>query len=81
MPKWRTLAGAEVLRILESFGFTRVSQRGSHVKMQRTTGGGRQSLTVPLHRELDRGTLHAIYRQALRFLPEDELKRQFQSDE
>jgi predicted RNA binding protein YcfA (HicA-like mRNA interferase family) len=61
-----------VLRILADFGFSFGSQRGSHVKVQRVVpGGARQTLTVPLHRELDRGTLTAIYRQALRFIPED----------
>jgi hypothetical protein len=32
-----------------------------------------------LHRSLAPGTLHAIYRQALRFVPEAELKPKFYS--
>jgi hypothetical protein len=32
-----------------------------------------QAETVPNHDEIDRGTLHAIYRQASRFIPEGEL--------
>jgi hypothetical protein len=39
--------------------------------------GARQSLTVPLHREIDRGTLMAIYRQALRFIEAEELHDYF----
>jgi hypothetical protein len=39
--------------------------------------GARQSLTVPLHREIDRGTLMAIYRQALRFIEAEELQHHF----
>ena len=30
--------------------------------------------------EIDRGTLHAIYRQALRFIPEPELRSKFFTD-
>jgi predicted RNA binding protein YcfA (HicA-like mRNA interferase family) len=81
MPKWRALSGDEVLKILAGFGFSKISQRGSHAKLQRTVAGvGRQVLTVPLHGEIDRGTLHALYRQALRYLPETELRRHFQAD-
>jgi len=39
--------------------------------------GERQVLTVPLHRTLAPGTLHAIFRQALRFVPERELRSRF----
>ena len=35
------------------------------------------TLTVPDHAEIDRGTLHAIYRQALRFMPDSELRPWF----
>ena len=81
MPKWRVLLGAEVLAILATFGFLKIGQAGSHVKVQRVIQGPRrQTLTVPLHRELDRGTLHAIFRQAVRFIPESELRVYFQID-
>jgi predicted RNA binding protein YcfA (HicA-like mRNA interferase family) len=54
VPKWRVLPGEEVLAVLARFGFHEVSQSGSHVKVQRIIdGAGRQSLTAPLHRELD----------------------------
>jgi len=70
-----------VLSIFEGFGFQRSGQRGSHIKLRRTSLDGRtQTLTVPNHREIDRGTLHAIYRQALRFIPESELRRWFFTD-
>ena len=34
-------------------------------------------MTVPLHKELAKGTLLAIYRQALRYVPDAELKKWF----
>ncbi len=55
-----------------------IAQRGSHVKLRRVQPGGvQQTLTIPNHKELDRGTLAAIYRQALRYVPEKELRPQF----
>jgi predicted RNA binding protein YcfA (HicA-like mRNA interferase family) len=62
MPKLRVLSGREVLTILREFGFQKFAQRGSHIKVRRVLEGGqKQSLTVPDHDEIDRGTLHAIY--------------------
>jgi hypothetical protein len=34
---------------------------------------GRHILTIVLHREVDKGTLHAIFRQASRYIAEAEL--------
>ena len=76
MPKMRTLSGTEVIAILGEFGFRPVSQRGSHLKLRRIVDhGSAQTLTVPNHKEIDRGTLQAIFRQASRFTPETELRR------
>jgi predicted RNA binding protein YcfA (HicA-like mRNA interferase family) len=78
VPKLRVLSGSDVLRILNHFGFVSESQRGSHVKVRRVLpSGARQSLTAPLHREIDRGTLMAIYRQAPRFIEAEELHDHF----
>ncbi|MGH7773203.1 MAG: type II toxin-antitoxin system HicA family toxin [Candidatus Binatia bacterium] len=77
MPKLRRLSGREVVTILGRFGFTVVSQRGSHMKLQRIVAGSKQTLTVPAHSELDPGTLRAIIRQATRFIPEQDLHPHF----
>jgi len=75
MPKPKRLSGDDLISILSTFGFTFHSQRGSHVKMRHITATGqKQTLTVPRHRELDPGTIRAIFRQATRYIPEDELK-------
>jgi len=61
MPKLPRISGAEVIKILTKFfGFRTLRQRGSHV----TLTNDLVFLTVPLHRELDRGTLLAILRDA-----------------
>jgi predicted RNA binding protein YcfA (HicA-like mRNA interferase family) len=78
MPKPKRLSGADVIRILGVFGFGIASQRGSHIKLRRVLNDGtRQTLTVPNHRELDRGTVTAIYRQALRYISAEELAPHF----
>ena len=78
MPKLKTLSGHDVLKIFAKFGFEKVDQEGRHVKIRRQLlAGGRQSLTVPLHDEIDKGTLKAIFRQALRYIPEDDLHPHF----
>jgi len=81
MPRLRTLSGKEVVSILSRFGFAPIAQRGSHAKLRRTgPQGENQTLIVPLHAELDRGTLRAIFNQACRYVPVSELEKQFFSD-
>ena len=77
----RRLSARDVLAVLQSFGFEVVATRGSHAKLRRVTRDGqRQTLTVPLHKDLDVGTIRAIYRQAARFIPESELRTSFYGD-
>lgn len=59
------------------FGFEQVGQRGSHVKLKRILDGESQTLTIPLHKELDKGTANAIFRQACRYIDESALKEHF----
>ncbi len=79
-PRLRRRSGADVVRGLRTFGFEVVNTRGSHAKLRRDNRGEPQILTIPLHKELAPGTLRAIYRQAARFVPEDELRRHFYVD-
>jgi predicted RNA binding protein YcfA (HicA-like mRNA interferase family) len=60
MPKLPPLSGREIIRALERLGFERKAQSGSHVKLRRAG----ISCVVPLHKEVKRGTLAGILRQA-----------------
>ena len=81
MPKLYRLSGSAVVNILESFGFSVHSQKGSHVKLRRICPHyGKQTLTIPLHRELDNGTLSAIFRQASQYIPDDQLRPHFYAE-
>lgn len=56
MPK--IYSGKLVIKILSRrFGFSFVSQRGSHVKLERTARNKTITTIVPLHKELSPGTL------------------------
>lgn len=66
--------------MLKQHGFVVVSQKGSHVKLRKEVSGIRQTLTIPEHHELDRGTAVAIYRQISRFIPETDLRKFFYVD-
>jgi predicted RNA binding protein YcfA (HicA-like mRNA interferase family) len=77
-PRLKRLSARDVLAALKAFGFEVVATRGSHAKLRRVTNDRqRQTLTLPLHKDLDLGTLGAIYRQATRFIPEIELRSWF----
>ena len=60
-PALPVISGREVIRALAKEGSSQVSQRGSHVKLRDSAG---KTVIVPLHRELARGTLRSILRQA-----------------
>ena len=82
MPRIRRLTSRELLALLKGFGFEVESMRGSHAKLVRTCRSSdgraiRDVLVVPVHRTMPVGTIQAIYRQAKRFVPEDELKAAF----
>ncbi|MCD6573393.1 MAG: type II toxin-antitoxin system HicA family toxin [Thermoplasmata archaeon] len=78
MSKLKLLSGKEIIKIFSKFGFEMVSQRGSHIKLRRVLEDGtKQTLTIPVHEELDKGTIKAIFRQALRYIPEEELRPYF----
>ena len=77
----RSLSGQDVVRILAQFGFELVGQRGSHVKLRRVTSAGtKQTLHIPLHGELRRGTLRAIVQQASAYVPDADLQTCFYAD-
>ena len=53
------VSGTECIRALFKIGYTQSRTRGSHARL---VCPGRSPVTVPLHNELDRGTLSSILR-------------------
>ena len=65
------VSGAQLIAALEKIGWEVVRQQGSHVRL--THRDRSLFLVVPLHRELKRGTLTGILRDAQ--LDRDDLRR------
>jgi len=55
------VSGLELIKFLKRKGFIPTRQKGSHVVLKSPCGS---RVTVPLHDELDRGTLLAILKEA-----------------
>ena len=62
MAKLPIISGAEAIKAFKKAGWTQDRQKGSHVVLVKPDY--RFVLTVPLHPELDRGTLRALIRAA-----------------
>ena len=61
MSRLPVVSGSECIKVLRKIGFDVVRQRGSHIVIVRVSPPAQ--ITIPNHRELDRGTLRAIIRQ------------------
>ncbi|MCY7278060.1 MAG: type II toxin-antitoxin system HicA family toxin [Phormidesmis sp. CAN_BIN44] len=62
MSRLPVISGADCVKAFEQIGFVVDRQRGSHIILVRADP--RTTITVPNHKELDRGTLRAVIRQA-----------------
>lgn len=58
------ISGKDLIKILVRDGFVVNRQKGSHVRLTKSTNEGKLKVTVPLHDELDRGTLISILKGA-----------------
>ncbi|MEK6979197.1 MAG: type II toxin-antitoxin system HicA family toxin [Candidatus Micrarchaeota archaeon] len=63
MPKLPILSGAELVKLLSKIGYLPDHQTGSHIILRQEKEPHRR-LTVPNHREISKGTLLAIIKQA-----------------
>ena len=62
MPKLPRISGAEAIKAFGKAGFEQTRQRGSHVVLKKEEFP--ILLSVPLHKELDRGLLRGLIRDA-----------------
>ena len=63
MPKLPIISGKEVVKVLSKLGYSIDHQTGSHIILRNKEPPHRR-LTVPNHKEIAKGTLRAIIRQA-----------------
>jgi predicted RNA binding protein YcfA (HicA-like mRNA interferase family) len=63
MPKLPSVSGERVVRALKRAGFVELSQKGSHVSLEKRTSDRVFKTVVPMHGELAKGTLSDILKQ------------------
>lgn len=64
MTKLPAVSSSELIRIVKKFGFVEQRQKGSHLHLKRETD--KKRITIPIHkgRDLPKGTLAAILKDA-----------------
>jgi len=71
MPELPVVSGQRVVDALRKVGYETVGQKGSHVKMRKFYEAKKHIIVVPLHKELDRGTLMSIIRRMRVYIPQE----------
>ena len=65
MPKLPVLSGKKLVKILSKIGFQHVRNKGDHAILNKFAEDGHKiTIPVPLHKELAKGILRSIIRQA-----------------
>lgn len=64
LQKLPRLSGKEIVKALSKIGFQAARQKGSHLILIRYINGKKKATVVPMHKEVDKGTLLEIIRQA-----------------
>lgn len=64
MDKIPLLSGEQIVKAFQKMGFEKARQKGSHLVMKKTTPTGQIGCVIPMHKEVARGTLRSILRQA-----------------
>ena len=62
MTKLPIISGRKAVKIFKKLGYEVIHQRGSHIKLRNWNTGN--TLIIPDHKELDRGTLKGIIKDA-----------------
>lgn len=62
--KLPVISGKDMMKFLFKLGFEKLDQKGSHVILIKQDGEKKLKPVIPLHKELKKGTLLSIIRQA-----------------
>jgi len=57
MSKLPQVSGKEAIKALQKIGFKTIQQRGSHVKLTKVINNQKQTVIVPQHKIIKKGTL------------------------
>jgi HicA-like toxin of HicAB toxin-antitoxin system len=75
----KVLTGEDLIAIFHRFGFVVVGGT-KHLKLRRTTPTGQETLVIPYHDPVAKGTLRAIFSQASHYIPQSELHPHFYNE-
>lgn len=64
MPKLPAISGEKAVKCFEKLGYEVSRQKGSHIRMHHKYDKKKKPLTIPKHRELGRGLLRKLIRDA-----------------
>ncbi|KKQ35080.1 MAG: YcfA family protein [Candidatus Nomurabacteria bacterium GW2011_GWB1_37_5] len=80
MQKLKQFSGKEVVKIFESHGFAVKRMSGSHVRMTLQQNDSSYHITIPLHDQLKKGTLHGIIKDFESCFGREEAKHLFYNE-
>ena len=64
MPKLPIISGEKAVKCFEKIGYEVVRQKGSHIRLHHRTDKDKKPLTIPKHKELGKGLLRKLTRDA-----------------
>ena len=75
MQRLPVVSGKKLVKLLTRIGYSVVRQRGSHVRLMKSTPIGDHKITIPMHGEIATGTLNDILSKVSLWngIPKDEL--------
>ena len=74
MSKLPQVSGKDTVKVLQKIGFKMISQKGSHVKMVRKMNSQNQTVIIPMHKILKKGTLRNGILKPINLTPEQLLE-------
>jgi predicted RNA binding protein YcfA (HicA-like mRNA interferase family) len=80
MSKLKSFSGEGLIKLFSGLGFGVYTQKGSHIKLRRLKDSQKETLVIPNHKVIDKGTLRAILRQASKYIAIEKLNALFYSD-
>ena len=75
----KVLSSDDLIAIFAGFGFV-VAGGSKHVKLRRASPFGYETLVIPNHNPIAKGTLRAIFLQASQYIPQAQLRPYFYNE-
>ena len=56
----RNIGGDELIKLLAKYGYKKIRQTGSHIRLSSSLNGSEHHITIPKHSPIKVGTLNSI---------------------